>query len=231
VLANATITTATRWPGSLQRLVWKNRTIKHPSAFAGDQEFLSRTRDAHLDAMIRHGGAGKPCDAEASLLSERITPRSKSTRSGGQTAFRPISAHGMIAVQFDLELQLLAATTSAQLLAVIEVGSAPGQSAPAPVAENLENIVWQPTPVLAQRIIVTGLKLKHHFGAAIKRSLDNVLTAERLLYATWQAASVAPASPSFVIRARLVQFDTENSVRGAKGYVFAAMTEAKAEVG
>jgi hypothetical protein len=134
-------------------------------------------------------------------------------------------------VAFDLELQLLAANTRAQLLAVIEVGSAPGQTTPAPVAENLENIVWQPTPVLAQRIIVSGLKLKHHFGAAIKRSLDNVLTAERLLYATWQAASVAPASPNFVIRARVVQFDTENSVRGAKGYVLVSMSEAKAEVG
>jgi hypothetical protein len=134
-------------------------------------------------------------------------------------------------VQFDLELQLLAANTRAQMLAVIEVGSAPGQATPAPVAENLENIVWLPAPVLAQRIIVSGLKLKHHFGAAIKRSLDNVLTAERLLYATWQAASVAPTSPSFVIRARLIQFDTENSVRGAKGFVFASMTEAKAEVG
>ncbi len=134
-------------------------------------------------------------------------------------------------VQFDLELQLLAANTRAQMLAVIEVGSAPGQTTPAPVAENLENIVWLPTPVLAQRIIVSGLKLKHHFGAAIKRSLDNVLTVERLLYATWQAANVAPNSPSFVIRARLIQFDTENSVRGAKGFVFASMTEAKAEVG
>ncbi len=138
---------------------------------------------------------------------------------------------GNFAVQFDLELQLLAANTRAQMLVVIEVGSAPGQTTPAPVAENLENIVWQSAPVLAQRIIVSGLKLKHHFGAAIKRSLDGVLTAERLLYTTWQAASVAPTSPSFVVRARVVQFDTENSVRGAKGYVFVAMTQAKAEVG
>ena len=78
--------------------------------------------------------------------------------------------------------------------------------------------MWQPAPVLAQRLIVGSIKLKHHFGATIKRSLDNVITAERLLYTTWQAAQVAPPGPSFVIRARIVQFDTENSVRGAKGF-------------
>ncbi len=138
---------------------------------------------------------------------------------------------GTFSVAFDLELQLLAANTRAQILAVIEVGSAPAQTTPAPVAENLENIVWQPAPVLAQRLIVSSIKLKHHFGAAIKRSLDNVMSAERLLYTTWQAAQVALPGPSFVIRARLVQFDTENSVRGAKGYVFASMSQAKAEVG
>ena len=137
---------------------------------------------------------------------------------------------GNFSVTFDLELQLLAANTRAQILAVIEVGSAPAQTTPAPVAENLENIVWQPAPVLAQRIIVSGIKLKHHFGAMIKRSLDNVISAERLLYTTWQAAQVAPPGPSFVIRARLIQFDTENSVRGAKGYVLASMSQAKAEV-
>jgi hypothetical protein len=133
-------------------------------------------------------------------------------------------------VEFDLELQLINANTRTQHLIAIETGAAPGQTTPAPVGENLENIVWRPTPLLAQRIIVTGLKLKHHFGAAIKRSLDNVLTAERLLYTSWQGNADAPTGPGFVIRARLIQFDTENSVRGAKGYVFAAMTEAKAAI-
>jgi hypothetical protein len=42
---------------------------------------------------------------------------------------------GTFSVAFDLELQLLAANTPAQILAVIEVSSAPAQSTPAPVAE------------------------------------------------------------------------------------------------
>ena len=41
--------------------------------------------------------------------------------------------------------------------------------------------------LLSQRIILSGLKLKHHFGAIIKRSLDNVHTADRQIYTAWSA--------------------------------------------
>jgi hypothetical protein len=139
---------------------------------------------------------------------------------------------GAFSVVFDLELQLLLANTRAQYLVVIEAGTAPGQTTPAPVAENLADVVWRTEPLLSQRVIVSGLKLKHHFGANIKRSLDNVISAERLLYTAWSAAPAGalPATPAFVLRARLIQFDTENSVRGAKGFVFLAMSAAKAQI-
>ncbi len=141
-------------------------------------------------------------------------------------------ADGRFSVEFDLELQLFVANTRAQFLVVIEAGTAPGQGTPSPVSENLADVVWQPAPLLSQRIIISGLKLKHHFGAIIKRSLDNVISAERRLYTAWSAcpAESVPLTPGFVLRARLVQFDTENSVRGAKGYVFAALTQAKAQI-
>ena len=141
-------------------------------------------------------------------------------------------ADGRFSVEFDLELQLFVANTRAQFLVVIEAGTAPGQGTPSPVSENLADVVWQPAPLLSQRIILSGLKLKHHFGAIIKRSLDSVMSAERRLYTAWSAcpADSAPLSPGFVLRARLIQFDTENSVRGAKGYVFAALTQAKAQI-
>ncbi len=139
---------------------------------------------------------------------------------------------GRFAVEFDLELQLFVANTRAQFLVVIEAGTAPGQGTPSPVSENLADVVWQPAPLLSQRIIISGLKLKHHFGAIIKRSLDNVISAERQLYIAWSAcpANAVPQTPGFVLRARLIQFDTENSVRGAKGFVFAALTQAKAQI-
>ncbi len=139
---------------------------------------------------------------------------------------------GRFSVEFDLELQLFLANTRAQFLVVIEAGTAPGQSTPSPVSENLADVTWQPAPLLSQRIIVSGLKLKHRFGAIIKRSLDNVISAERRLYAAWSAcpANSVPQAPGFVLRARLIQFDTENSVRGAKGFVFAALTQGKAQI-
>ena len=74
-------------------------------------------------------------------------------------------------------------------------------------------------------------KCIHHFGCAIRRLIDGTtIEADKLLYAAWSAADAAPANPSFAMRARLVEFDTENSVPGAKGTVYFALTNAKAEI-
>jgi len=144
-----------------------------------------------------------------------------------------VAVRRRFAVEFDLELQLFVANTRAQFLVVIEAGTPAQQAAPAPVAVNLSDITWRATPLLAQRVILSGIKMKHHFGALIKRSLTNsVLSAERLLYTAWTAAPAGsePATPTFVLRARLLQFDTENSVPGATGFLYAALSEAKASI-
>ena len=121
--------------------------------------------------------------------------------------------------------------TRGQYLFVVEAGSAPGQTTPAPVGVNLQDVTWLPTPVLSQRIILTGLKLKHHFGCAFKRSIDGLsMTADRLLYDVWNGGAQAPATPSFALRARFIQFDTENSVAGAKGLVSYKFGAAKASI-
>jgi hypothetical protein len=139
-----------------------------------------------------------------------------------------LRAGGMFTLEFEIELQLFKSLTSAQYLLVIEVGSAPGQSTPTPVGINLQDITWLATPVLSQRIIVTGVALKHHFGCAFKRSVDgSSIAASRLLYDVWQGNAQAPPLPSFALRARLIQFDTENSVTGAKGLVSYRFIDAK----
>ena len=119
-------------------------------------------------------------------------------------------------VEFGLALQLLAATSNAQWMLVIEHGSAPSQSSPATTAMNLENIEWEAVPLLAQRLILTGNRQTHSFGARIKRSLvssADTITADTLLYGIWSGAnSLAPATANFALRARLVQFDTENAL-------------------
>lgn len=133
-------------------------------------------------------------------------------------------------LEFKLALCLFNAITRAQYLLRIDVGTAPGQETPPPTGENLEDVTWIGTPLLTQRIIVSGLKIKHHFGCAIRRTAAGLLFADRMAYGNWTAAGQAPASPSFTLRARLLQFDTENSVRGARGTMFYGLTDAKAGI-
>lgn len=133
-------------------------------------------------------------------------------------------------LDFKLALKLFNATTRAQYLLRIDVGSAPGQSEPAPTGENLEDVTWVEQPLLSQRIILSGLKITHRFGCAIRRDINGTLHSDQMAYGNWTAGAVVPPSASFTLRARLVEFDTENSVRGAKGTVFYALSEAKAEI-
>ncbi|MEI6493831.1 MAG: hypothetical protein WCO94_14885, partial [Verrucomicrobiota bacterium] len=127
-------------------------------------------------------------------------------------------------VQFGLALQLLNATSNAQWLLVIEKGTAPAETTPSTPAANLQNIVWSATPCLSQRIILTGNRQTHSFGARIKRSLVSLadtITMDALLYGVWEGAnSVAPSGANFALRARLIQFDTENALAAdARGWV------------
>lgn len=127
-------------------------------------------------------------------------------------------------VQFGLALQLLLATSNAQWLLVIEHGTAPQQSTPSTTGTNLENIVWTAAPLLSQRLILTQNRQTHSFGARIKRALASsvdTITADTLLYGVWEGAdALAPATANFALRARLLQFDTENALASdAKGWV------------
>jgi hypothetical protein len=84
--------------------------------------------------------------------------------------------------------------------------------------------------LLSQRLIVSSMQLTHHFGANIRRDINGALLADKLLYNVWEGGAPTPAVPNFVVRARLVQWDTENSVRGAKGNIFYAFSNAKAGI-
>jgi hypothetical protein len=64
----------------------------------------------------------------------------------------------------------------------------------------------------------------------IKRSTTNVVTADQLKYAAWTVADAAPAGTSFVLRASLVRFDTEDNVPNARGFIYRKLEEAKAAI-
>jgi hypothetical protein len=125
-------------------------------------------------------------------------------------------------LEAEIQLQMLAATTRMQCLLVIQLGEMPSQATPATTSVNLENVTWNiATPLLSQRLILGDVIQAHAFGCAIARAISGI-TATRSLYGASDAAGAAPATANFALRARLIQWDTENSVTGAKGLVYYA---------
>jgi hypothetical protein len=119
-------------------------------------------------------------------------------------------------------LQMLQANSRCQYMLVVEVGAMPADTSPATTATNLQNVVWNTVePVLAQQVIMSGVGVTHAFGVSVARdATGTVYTAQRLLYGIWTGGAPAPASGNFAVRARLIQFDTEDAVADAKGTVF-----------
>jgi len=142
-----------------------------------------------------------------------------------------LTAGSTLTLTFSVLLQLLQANTRAQYLAVIEVGDLPQDTTPAPTATNLQNVVWNATPVLSQRVILSGVGVTHNFGMSVARdATGTVLTAQRLLYGAWTGGAQTPASANFAVRARLIQFDTEDAVTNAKGTVYYALSAGMATI-
>jgi hypothetical protein len=136
-------------------------------------------------------------------------------------------------VTFKVGLQVLKALTQCQYLLEIQVGTVPQQTTPgSAVGVNLSDVVWDKDPMVSQRIILTSTKQEHDFGVSIRRSLTDTIAGDCLVYGVWEAAlaNSLPASSNFVLRARLVQFDTENSVADPRGVIHVAATDISAEI-
>jgi hypothetical protein len=127
---------------------------------------------------------------------------------------------------FAIDLLLYQANTGAQIVLIVEAGSDPSQGTPAPTSPNLENIVWNAAPIIAQRIILSEVQVTHKFGVSISLATDGTtIRADRLLYTAWTVApdGSAPTSRGFALRGRLGMLDTENNVKGSVGFVVANM--------
>jgi len=133
-------------------------------------------------------------------------------------------------LSFKLALQLFNANSRAQYLLRIDVGTAPSQSAPSPVDINLEDVQWVTTPLLLQRVILSGTRSTGLFGCSIQRNTLGELHSDVMAYGAWRAAAQQPTDANFVLRTRLLEFDTENSVPNAIGTVYYSLTDAKAEI-
>jgi len=121
-------------------------------------------------------------------------------------------------LQLGVKLQLVNADTEAQWVLVIEQGAPVAQTTPGTPGVNLEDIVWAATPILSQRLLVTGLATLHSFGCRVANKSSGI-TVDRMLYGTWEAAGTAPDAANFALRARLIEFDTKNNVPDASGWL------------
>lgn len=132
-------------------------------------------------------------------------------------------------VTFEIDLQLVAANTRGQIVVNIAAGTVVSQATPSPTSTNVEKIQWADKPILSQVCYLSDLQMPHTFGALIKRAVDNTLSAEALAYTAWTAAPAEslPSSPGLMLRGYLSNFDTENAVTGAVGFVHFAFTNGK----
>jgi len=138
-------------------------------------------------------------------------------------------------VQFGVQALTAHSISRAQWALRIERGTAPQDTTPSPVGLNLLNIVWEAAPMLEQRIILTPLATSHFFGVRIARGPGG-FTSDKMSYGTWEGNNAAaPPTANFALRARLINFDTENSIPAATGHIayriLGAMSEAGGEAG
>ena len=130
---------------------------------------------------------------------------------------------------FDVELQTIGADTDIQYALLLEFGTAAQDPSPA-TAENISEVTWKSVHAGDVRLIGTKNLTKHSFGVGVKRSIANVMSANKLLYGAWSAAAAAPDAANFMIRARLARFDIEeNQATGSRlhrGAVWAKLSKA-----
>ena len=85
--------------------------------------------------------------------------------------------------------------------------------------------------MLSQRVILSEVGVTHAFGISVARDqTGTTLTAQRSLYGVWTGGAQTPASANFALRARLIQFDTEDSAAKAKGTVYYALSNGTAQI-
>lgn len=110
--------------------------------------------------------------------------------------------------------------TAALWTFVLEVGEVTQDATPSTTGVNLEGITWDTEhPLIVQRIDITHIPGVHYFGLRVART-GSGLTAKQIKYATTLAAD-NPITLAFPLafRARLIGFDTQDSVADPRGII------------
>lgn len=217
---DATVTDVTALPSLAAGEVWKN------------------TSSGNLD--VGGGGTGGAVVKPGEFFASDGRIFYKVTRSGTTNSYFPaaferelwriavnpkmLAVGRVLEAQFSVALRMIRPTSNAQWVLVIERGTLPSQATPSPVAVNLQNVVWDPTPVLSLPVLLTPLMISHSAGVRVERTLSGGVETfglDVMAYGNWEGNdAAAPDSASFALRARLINFDTENDLSGdAKGWV------------
>jgi class 3 adenylate cyclase len=124
-------------------------------------------------------------------------------------------------VKFQLITQLLA-NTDAQWRIVIDAANLSEVTSPSPQGMNISSANYSENKLLDHRIMLTQALAPHILGVRLVRSLSNnniIITADKNLYGTYESTTGAPTDASFILRARLMNFDISNTSDDVRGWV------------
>jgi hypothetical protein len=124
-------------------------------------------------------------------------------------------------VKFELIAQMLA-KTDAQWRVVIDAANLSEVTSPSPQGMNISSADYNQDKLLDHRIMLTQALAPHILGVRLTRSLSGeniVITADKNLYGTYESTIGTPAGASFILRARLMNFDISNTVDDVRGWV------------
>lgn len=130
---------------------------------------------------------------------------------------------------FEVSVATVGASSRASWLVEIQAGTAPQDTTPGSTGPNLQDVVWNETPILRERLVLTQELVPHAFGVRIKNAAGGMVCDVRN-YGLWSGNNAAaPANANFALRARLRNFDTENSQPQARGWVVYRLGSASGE--
>ena len=124
-------------------------------------------------------------------------------------------------VKFGLIAQMLA-KTDAQWRVVIDAANLSEVTSPATQGMNISSADYNQNKLMDHRIMLTQTLVPHILGVRLVRSLsgeDIVITADKNIYGTYESTIGAPAGASFILRARLMNFDIANTADDVRGWV------------
>jgi hypothetical protein len=136
-----------------------------------------------------------------------------------------LTAKRSLSLSVKPSLQLLG-NTRAQYMLEVAFGTLQ-ESQGSNYGPNFANLQWA-TPIISQRLILSSTIVEHSFGLSVSSDASSVLSATSTLYGRSQNAT-PPSNSAFAIRARLLNFDTEDR-EGTRGAISLKMEAAELEI-